>query len=461
MKIRASTILIALSSLYLITSMYGIEQYAVVFAFMRLFRLACLPLFLFFIAFLLPKQPSRKFKSFLPMILPIVALLTVNTIQVTALPPGLAATHTSFSVRFTALFLLYIATLLAINNLSANKLINTLLVILIAIFFVGIAHYPQIIARSGASIGAALSNYGQIASRYQLSGFFGSSNEDANGMMTIFPLVLLWIERKKGLWKNILRVSIFAIFAIVLLFNGTRTALVISMPFITFLFYSDMSLKKAMQMALLGLVAGAIAAFLGGDLIGRVFGDEADGGGTLGWRIEHAWLPAIHYTLAHSPLFGFGSRGWEYICYQLEIFTPWVDGFLPAPAPAHSGYVWTLASWGFLGLAAYVSFIAALAFEAFKLSQVRDYEISLPGKALFCSMMGYCLWALVSNVMMSQGWIILFCLAMLIAAYKFIYLSEYQTLAYEESFANPEEIAAPIYPSSAHAPYWIEDARYR
>lgn len=158
MKIRVSTILILLVSIFLVTSIYAIEKYNTVYAFMRLFRLACVPFFLFSIAFLLPKQSNRKFSGFLPMIVPIVALLIVNTIQVTALPPALAATHTSFSVRFTALFLLYISTLLAINHLSVNKLINTLLIILIAIFFIGIAHYPQIISRSGASIGAALSN---------------------------------------------------------------------------------------------------------------------------------------------------------------------------------------------------------------------------------------------------------------------------------------------------------------
>ncbi len=113
------------------------------------------------------------------------------------------------------------------------------------------------------------------------------------------------------------------------------------------------------------------------------------------------------------------------------------------PNPSHSGYVWAFASWGVLGLIAYVSFLLILLLEAFKLSQSADFDIAYHGKALFCSVTGYCIWAFISNVMFSQGWIILMSLGILIAAFKFIELSDISDDAslhnrLQASYARPQ-----------------------
>ncbi|MEO0647552.1 MAG: hypothetical protein AAFZ17_15560, partial [Cyanobacteria bacterium J06650_10] len=165
---------------------------------------------------------------------------------------------------------------------------------------------------------------------------------------------------------------------------------------------------------------GTIAA--SESVVSRFFAEEMQGGGTFGWRIEHAWIPTIQYTLSQSPLFGFGTRGWEFICTKLSIINP-ADGLV---VPAHSGYVWSFITWGASGFCLYIAFLLILLAESIKLARSKQPERSRTGRALLCSVIGYCFWAFISNVMWPQGWLILLCVAILIACEKVSILTEEQ-----------------------------------
>lgn len=419
MKVKASFLLVALNILYVITSIHVISVIPIVHSLMRVLRLLSIPVLFFIMIALFPKQSSYKLSRLLSISLPPIILLFINLLQLLALPNNIVLTHASGSVTFTAWFSLYLSMLMALNSKSSGFVKNALITTLSLTFLIGILQYPHIVMQSGAQLSRALNNYGNTVHRYQLGGIFGSANEDANGFVTLFPLALLWVENQKGIKKIIFRCILLIYFPLVLIFNGTRTALIITFPIVTTLFYWKISLNQFLY--ILGPLAGiGLALFnLSSNITSKFFGQESASGGTFGWRVEHVWLPAVQYTLNNSPIFGFGSRGWEYICNQLEIF----DTFTGGPKPSHSGYIWAFASWGMLGLIAYVTFLSILLIQAFQLSNSKTQDISRTGKALFCSMIGYCFWAFISNVMMPQGWVILISLATLIAALKVLEFS--------------------------------------
>jgi hypothetical protein len=426
MKIKFSNCLTWLLGLYLVTSVHVVVEMPIVYSILRVFRLASIPFLMFTVISLLPQQPLKKIKRVFWLSLPPIILLTINVLQVFALPSDVRAIHITGSIMFTAWFLLYIAIILDLNVTNVDKIKKRIFIILIMIFGVGILQYPQVVLQSGAGIDAALSGYGQLDERLQLFGIFGSSNEDANGFVTLFPLALLWVETQKGFKRKALRLFLLIYFPILLIFNGTRTALLISFPLLTTIFYWRLSLNKIL------CLSGPVAAVCVGifsfaeQLMAHNFSEESQGGGTFGWRVEHAWMPAINYTLAHSPIFGFGSRGWEFICQAEGLFNPETHEAIPS----HSGYVWVFASWGALGLFSYVMFLLILLAESFKLSTSTMGEVSMFGKGLFCSIIGYCFWAFISNVMWPQGWTILISLGILIACLKILESSE------EESISN-------------------------
>jgi hypothetical protein len=428
MKIKLSNCLTWLLWIFIIVSVHVIAKMPAANSVIRLFRLTTIPFLAFVvITVLLPQQPLNKVKRVFFLCFPPIVLLFINLFQIIALPTDVRSTHITGSVKFTAWFLLYIAIILDLNSTNVHKIKNRVFMILTIIFGVGILQYPQVIIQSGAGIGAALSGYGQLDERFQLYGIFGSSNEDANGFVTLFPLALLWIETQKGLRRKVLRLMLLMYFPLILIFNGTRTALLISFPLITTLFYWRLSLKK-----LLGL-AGPLAAVcigifsLSEKLVAHNFSEESQGGGSFGWRVEHVWTPAINYTLSHSPVFGFGSRGWEFMCQAKGLFNP-ETGEAISP---HSGYVWALTSWGVLGLVAYVMFLLVLLLESFKLSRSTIEEVSIFGRALLCSCIGYCFWAFISNVIWDQGWMILISLAILIACLKILEVREEEAIKNE------------------------------
>ncbi|NJM96497.1 MAG: hypothetical protein HC800_04160 [Phormidesmis sp. RL_2_1] len=159
-------------------------------------------------------------KHLMPLCLPPIILLSINLLQLVALPEAVLPTHATGSVRFTTWFLLYFAIILSLNPITVEQIKKSIGWMLLVIFAVGILRYPSIVLQAGGSLGSALSNYGQLGERLQLSGIFGSANEDANGFVTILPLVLLWIEQQKGIKRGLLRWTLLIYFPLVLVLTA-------------------------------------------------------------------------------------------------------------------------------------------------------------------------------------------------------------------------------------------------
>jgi O-antigen ligase len=421
MKLSGSKIVIPLLCFYLVVGIYFLDSSLE--SLLRIFRLMTVPVLIFIIFALTPKIRLLHVKHLSFLGLPIVILFIINFIQLIVLPKGIVETHLTGSIKFAAWFCTYLCSLLTLYPSSVLQYKKYILNILFIIFLFGVAIYPFIMISSGVSLSTVLAGYGDSEDRIQTSGFFGSSNEDANGLMTLFPIALIFLEKMKGPKKTILKLALFAFFPFLLLYNGTRTTLFFTLPIILVVFYSKLSLKGLIRLALMFAAPIGFALPFATNFMNKAFASQSSGsGGSFSWRVDHVWTPAIEYTQKYSPIFGFGSRGWEYVAQQLGLFKDFGGQAVGEIISPHSGYVWAFVCWGGLGLAAYVLFLVTLLAESFRLSQLRDPELSLLGRALFCSVFGYISWAYISNVMWAQGWVILVSIATLIATTKMISL---------------------------------------
>ena len=414
MKIKISQIVIVLLCFYLIFGIYLLD--ASFDRVLRIFRFITLPILILIIFELTPKIKLIRLKKLIWLGLPILILFFINLLQLFAIPKDAIEMHITGSVKFTAWFGTYLCSLLSLNPTSALQYKKYISNVLLIIFLIGVATYPIIMISSGISLSTVLAGYGAAEDRVQASGLFGSANEDANGLMTLFPIALVFLEQVEGNKKIIFKFVLFSFFPFLLLYNGTRITLFFTLPVILILFYSKLSLKGLVRLLLMGATPLLLSVPFIATFIDRSFASNTGGeGDSYAWRLTEVWIPAIEYTEKYSPMFGFGSRGWDYMVEQLGFF----DG-LGLGLSAHSGYIWAFVSWGALGLLAYILFFIVLLIESFRLSQLPNTELSTFGRALFCSVLAYCIWAYISNVFWAQGWVILVSLATLIAATKII-----------------------------------------
>lgn len=414
MKIKISQILIVLLCFYLIFGIYLLD--ASFDRILRIFRFITLPILILIIFALTPKIKLIRLKKLIWLGLPILILFFINLLQLVAIPKGAIEMHITGSIKFTAWFGTYLCSLLSLNPTSALQYKKYISNVLLIIFLIGVATYPIIMISSGISLSTVLAGYGAAEDRVQNSGLFGSANEDANGLMTLFPIALVFLEQVEGNKKIIFKFVLFSFFPFLLLYNGTRITLFLTLPVILVLFYSKLSLKGLVRLLLMGATPLLVSFPFIATFIDKAFASNTGGkGDSYAWRVTEVWIPAIEYTEKYSPMFGFGSRGWDYMVEQLGFF----DG-LGLGLSAHSGYIWAFVSWGALGLLAYILFFIVLLIESFRLSQLPNTELSTFGRALFCSVLAYCIWAYISNVFWPQGWVILVSLATLIAATKII-----------------------------------------
>jgi hypothetical protein len=423
MKLRVSQVILPIFSLYLVTGLFFFASNPLVNSFIRIFRVLTVPILVFTFLVMLAKLRKFQAKAILPLAIPILILCGVNFFLFFILPPDLLAGHRTSAIRVIVRFATCLCILLCLNPRSALATKATILRMMVLIFVAGVAMYPSIILDSGVGISKVLSGYGQTGERFQSAGLFGSSNEDANGLMTLFPAALLAIENRKGLIKKLLRVILLVSLVFALLYNGSRTALLGTLPLVTFLFYSDLSFKRLLQISA-GLLAPLIMLYpLLSGFVNHAFAADASGEGTLSWRVERVWTPVITYTQQHSPIFGFGLNGWEYLCSVLNIYKWNSASYTNQIIPAHSGYVWVFASWGLVGLLAYIFWISVLLVESYRLARCQHPATRQLGKAMFCSMLSYCLWAFISNVMAEQGWLLLLAITSLVGAGKVLLAS--------------------------------------
>lgn len=363
------------------------------------------------------KVKKYQVKCLAAIALPVAFLSVINIFQLIALPSHISRTHLTGSVKFTAFFLLLQYILMVMRIESAEKYSKVLSRYLLLVFFGIVLQYPFLAYSSGASLSSILFNFGQTDKRVQLFGLFNSSNEDANGSATLLPIVLYFLGNIKGFRGKALQILLLSYYLFVLLYNGSRTPIVITLPVTLLTFYTQVSIKSFLAMVFSMPLLAPLAYLFNSVVISRAFSSESARGGTLGWRFEQVWTPAVQYTTEHSPLFGFGSRGWEYVAEQLQLFVVKQNGQTEMITP-HNTYVWSYVCWGLLGLISFLCLIAVLLYSAFKVSQSSNAEIARFGKATFCSMIAYVLWCTISNSHLDQSWIILVSLAGLIASLK-------------------------------------------
>lgn len=380
-------------------------------------RLVFIPILVLVIFDLFQKVGNKRFEFSLRASFPLLLLLGLLLFQIIVLPSSLLQAHLSGSIKFFEWGLLYLCFMLSMNVQTAPKIRRLILLVLTLIFIATIIQYPILIQRSSLSLSELISIYGRQEDK-EAFGLFAAANEDANGLMALFPLILFRIEQASALKRIFLRTLLLIYIPIVLFFNGTRTALFITFPLITLLFYIKFSLKNLIRILPPILASILVYNLYVAEFMQSSFKEESDGGGTLGFRMTRAWIPASTFTFENSPIWGFGSRGWEYVGTAKRIMRGAWETNPFEIIPSHNVYVFAYVCWGSIGLVCYLTFIGKLLKDSLHISLANNSGSASLGKALFCSCVAYCIWAGISNAQIESGWLILFSTGIIISSLK-------------------------------------------
>jgi O-antigen ligase len=393
-------------------------------------RLLFIPFLLLLLLDLVIRVGKTRIKLAIGMGWPILGLLFLFVLQALVIPSGALNLHLSGCIKFVSWILLYFCALLAITKLNAQKMAKSIVVVLSLVFLGIVLQYPFLIFSAAGSLGEVIASYGNTSAEKDIHGLFAAANEDANGMVTLLPFFLFHIEKLSGLRRLVFRGAIFLYIPFILLFNGTRTALFISFPIVLFLFYIRFSLRSLIRFIPLVLGIVAMTILYASQFIGQAFQGETLNNGNFGWRVLRLWIPASHYTFEHSPIFGFGSRGWDYVGMVNSIVRSEIGSVASIfdTTPPHNVYIWVYVSWGVMGLFVYLSFLALLLKESFRCSISRVNEVTELGKAAFCATVGYCIWAAISNAHLEGGWLILFAIGLIVASLRWMLFRSEVTL---------------------------------
>ncbi|MBW4537597.1 MAG: hypothetical protein KME43_00470 [Myxacorys chilensis ATA2-1-KO14] len=381
------------------------------FSFAGAIRLFGMPLLILVILDSIEMRRLRK--SVIPLLVPIVGLLGILVFQFLAIPRDAVPTHSTGVIRYISWALGFIALLSTLNVKNSVKVHHICAATLTTLFFLLIVQYPGVIANSGYSLTTIMQAYG--SDTLKLDGIFAAANEDANGAMTLLPFFLAYTEQQSGIKKSLLRIFALTITPLMILFNGTRTALFIIYPLVLFLFYSNLSIKTLLKYLPVLITLGIIIRSVGATIAQTAFSSEAQGEGTFGWRVEKVWAPAFAYGSEISPFFGFGVRGWEYVCNHAGVLN--ASGECESP---HNIYLWLFISWGLVGLVVHLLFLLLLLLYSFRLAKFPNREIAIYAKASFCSLIAYLFWASISNANIDVAWLILILIASSVAALSIV-----------------------------------------
>jgi O-Antigen ligase len=351
----------------------------------------------------------RARKEITSFLAPMIGLLCILIFQFFVIPKDAVSMHSTGAVRYVSWALGYIGLLSTLSYKNSIRVLNIFTTAITILFVLLILQYPAIIANSGYSLAAAIQLYGQNI--IKMNGIFAAANEDANGAMTLLPFFLAYTEQQTGIKKWCFRIFALGVSPLMIFFNGTRTALFFIFPLVLLLFYSNLSIKRLLTFFPFIAIVSVMIRSVGATVAEKAFNEEAQGGGTSAWRIEHVWTPTFNYGSDVSPIWGFGVRGWEYVCQQSGIWGETGSGESP-----HNIYLWIFISWGLVGLAIHFLFLLILLFYSFRLAQFPSREISIYAKASFCSLIAYLVWASISNANIDICWLILIMIASSIAA---------------------------------------------
>ena len=379
-------------------------------------RIAFIPLLFIVLLDIFSKISTQRLKFAVYMSWPLLFLPFLFAFQILMLPSDAISIHLSGCTKFICWVLGYFCMLTTLTQQSARKVRTIILYTFVFIFLATIIQYPFIIAKSSTGLATILKTFGRGDKNF--FGLFASANEDANATVTLLPFLLMQIEKLGGFKKIFLLPLLLTYFSIVLLFNGTRTALLITLPIVLFIFYTNLSIRAFLSISPLVGLAFILYNAYGRGFTEEAFSKESGDSGTFSFRLERVWIPASTYTFEHSPIVGFGSRGWEYVGSLIRLVRSASETNAFEIIPSHNVYVWTFVSWGMLGCLIYVAFLLLLLKESFTLSKLPDLEVAMLGKTLFCSMIAYCFWAFISNANIEAGWGILILIGTMISSVK-------------------------------------------
>lgn len=377
------------------------------------FRIISLPI-LFFYAFNKRKdlELTRGAKTTLIVVFLFLFLLFA---QIFLIPEEFVNQHYTSALKYIFFFLTLVCLIRGISNTGfiEYKVLNNVLILIFVSVLIGLIY--NIIQMGGLNQFKEILLTLRSNVRVSRSGFFMlSGNEDANGMITLLPIVLFTIRRKKSLVFFTLVIT-----AIFLLSNGTRIAQV-TFILITFSFflvnYKQYPLFNSFIIILLLLAVGTVTSYFG-----TIFADEkifhesipdilagtdksAIGlEGNAMRRIHLIWLPVIYKTWKLSPLIGLGTGGPVLIGNDFIIAS---TGPVRTGESFHNTYIYMFAVGGLVGLYLYLHLIAILFFTSLKLLKVKHKEIRFKALALIFSTGGYVIWSFISNSNTLHGWTI-------------------------------------------------------
>jgi len=377
------------------------------------FRIICLPLLLFY-AFNNRKNPdlTRGAKTILIVVFLFLFLIFA---QIFLIPEEFVKQHYTSSLKYIFFFLALVCLVRGMSNTGfiEYKVLNNVLILIFFSVLIGLIY--NIIHIGGFNqFEGTLLNLGSNVSSFRSGFLMLSGNEDANGMITLLPIVIFTIRRKTPLVF-----FTFVISAIFLLSNGTRTAQVIFI-LITFSFFlvtlKERPLVSSFIIILLLLTASnatsyfrtlfAKEAIFNKPIAEILAGTDKSAIGLEGnamRRIHQIWLPVIYKTWEQSPLIGLGTGA--HLLMEEE-FVVTSTGPVKIGASFHNTYIYMFALGGLVGLYLYLHLIATLFFTSLKLLKVKHKEIRFKAIALIFCTGGYVIWSFISNSNTLFGWTI-------------------------------------------------------
>lgn len=379
-------------------------------------RLVFIPILVIILSDQIKKVDEKRIIFAISMSWPLLLLMILFLIQIVVIPRAALSIHLSGCAKYISWTLLYVCALLSLNSQTIPIIRRILLFTLLLVFLAIIIQYPILIQQSSEKLSGIVASYG--SQEKDIFGLFGAGNEDANSLMTLFPFALFYVRQKSGLNRLLLKIIILIYIPIVLFVNGTRTALFITFPIVIFLFHFSLSFKNLIKVIPFFITLILLYITYVANFAESSFASESQGEGTWGFRVNRVWIPASNYTSENSPLWGFGSRGWEYVCTINRIVRSGAETNAFEVIPSHNVYVWTYVSWGIVGFFIYLAFLMILLKETFFLSMFSKLEVSLLGKTLLTSVIAYCIWAYISNATIEAAWGILLAISILIASVK-------------------------------------------
>lgn len=424
------------------------------FELVRVLRLCAIPILS---VLFIQKLRARKWSSlgwsfWIEMVFPIIVFYLILFIQLYTIPQGAVQGHINSGVTFVFRNLLYLCLILNLNLKASEKLVKFIPLLFLGTLIVAVYQYPLNILTGEIGLGDVLSALGQ-GSKIKTFGLFMSANEDGNALVALFPFALFYIEKLPVSKKIFVRNFALVTMALVLLFNGTRTAMFASFPMVLFLFYSNLSIKRVLgYLPIVGPLL-FLVVLLVSDFVGAAFSRDTAGEGSFNWRREVVWTPAIEYINQHSPILGFGSRGWDFVARVLDINR---GGRGPFTAiPSHNLYIWLYACFGLIGLAILALILFGLIRNSFRLAKNPNRDIALLAKACFCSVCAYIIWGGISNAFFPPGWNILYGIALIVASLRMMenwlkvdssrnfnpYLNKYKYSEIQEATGGNQETA--------------------